>query len=153
MRTLETLFKNNNLQFQSFSTTVRCQNACCRNIMFRKISAVPNLLKYRHNACFREIVFIFSAIPICLKYRHDAQFTTLGFTFSAVLTRFKSRHNACLSYIPFIFFSAVPNCFKYRPSACYCFHFFSLQFHIVSNTVSCHIFENAIALILFILRT
>ena len=59
-------------------------------------SALPNHLKYRYNACFRDI------------YR-----------FHFFLGSSKSRHNACFRYIAFIYFFVVPNRIKYRHNACF----------------------------------
>jgi len=42
---------------------------------FQMFSAVPNRLKYRHSAYFRDIVFkMFSAIPNRFKYRQNTYF-------------------------------------------------------------------------------
>ena len=102
---------------------------------------VPNRFKYRHNGTFTILVFIFFCNSKSFKSCQNAPFTILVCIFtatpnrsnpvtmhnlpslfsktSAVLTRFKSRHDACLSYIAFIYFSAVPNRLKYHQHACF----------------------------------
>ena len=56
MHALKTLFSKYFLQFQTISTTVRRQNACIRDFMLKKISAVPNRFHNCQNSCFRDIV-------------------------------------------------------------------------------------------------
>ena len=51
--------KCNTVLILTFPGEVGLQNTCFRYIVFNFFSAVPNRFKYRHNACFRDIVFIF----------------------------------------------------------------------------------------------
>ena len=58
MHALKTLFLKISLNFQIVSNNVRMH-------AFKLFSAVPNRFKYRHNACFRDIVFnFFSAVQL-----------------------------------------------------------------------------------------
>ena len=52
---VRTLFSNFSLQFQNVSNTVTMYNLPS---LFSLSPAVPNRLKYRQNACIRDIVFI-----------------------------------------------------------------------------------------------
>ena len=65
--------------------------------------AVPNRLKYHQNACFRDIVFKrFSSVPNRFQYRQNACFRNIVFkTISSVPNRFKYRHNSCVRGIMF----------------------------------------------------
>ena len=129
---------------------------------FHKQCAFLNRFKYRQNAPFTVLVFIIS--PQFQIVSNTARMHHLPSLFSLFLCNSKSFQipSECTIYRPcFHYFSAVPNCFKYRqnapfivlvfifflcssksfqiPSECTiyrpCFHFFSLQFQIVSNTV------------------
>ena len=76
MHHLPSLFSKVSLQFRIVSNTVRMHGS---EIFF---SAVPNRFKYRHNACFRDIVLKnFSAIPNRFKYRQHACFRDIVFIF------------------------------------------------------------------------
>ena len=93
-------------------------------------SALPNHLKYRYNACFRDI-YRFHFFLGSSKSRHNACFRYIAFIyFFVVPNRLKYRHNACFRDIVFIFFSAVPKTVRthHLPSL---FSFFSA----VPNTV------------------
>ena len=74
----------NSKQFQIPSQRTIC-GPC-----FHLFSAVPNRFKYRHHACFRDIVLIyFSAVPNRFKYDRMHALETLFLFFSAVQNRFK----------------------------------------------------------------
>ena len=123
--------KENNMtarMFQIVSNTVRMHAS---EILFSFVSAVPNRFKYRHNACFRDIVFIFFLqfqIVSNIGRRQNAPFNVIVFKiFSAVPNRFKYRQDACFRDIVLIyFFFAIPNHFNYR---------FLLQFSVVANHI------------------
>ena len=83
--------------FQIVSNTVRMHVS---EILFSFVSAVPNRFKYRHNACFRDIFFIF-------------------FLQFQIVSNIGRRQNAPFTVIVFKIFSAVPNRFKYRQDACF----------------------------------
>ena len=87
-----------------------CQNACLRDIVFKRFSEVLNRFKYRHNACFRDFVFyVFSAVSNRFKYCQNTCLRDVFFKrFSEVLNRFKYCHNACFRYIVFYVYSAIP---------------------------------------------
>ena len=63
------------LQFQIVSTTIRRQNAPFTILVF-KCSCSSKSFKYRNNACFRDIVFIFS---LQFQYRKNAWLRDLVF--------------------------------------------------------------------------
>jgi len=103
------------LQFQIVSNTAKMHNL---SYLVPFFSAVLDLFKYSHNACFREIVLLFSAVLNRLKSRRNACLSYIAVIyFSAVLNRLKSRRNACLSYIAVIYFSAVPIRFNYHQAS------------------------------------
>jgi len=128
-------------------------------------SEVPNLFKYSQNTCFRDMVFRNNGM-----HSFETLFSKCSLQFQIVLnivrmhaleTLFSKKNCSSKSFQIvsecilerhcFHFFSAIPNRFKYCQNACFRDIVFQKK-SAVSNTVSCHIFENAIALIVFILR-
>ena len=119
------------------------QNAPFSFIAFKHFSAgqTKYRIKQRNRSCFQ----MFTPNPkYRFKYRQNAPlFSSYFFNQSACFKKQFKKYILCSSKS----FQLVSESMLQR----HCFHF-SLQFQIVSNTVSCHIFENAIALIVFILH-
>ena len=106
------------LQFKSVSTTIRLQNACFRDIVFKPLSAFPNHFKYRHSVYFKEIVFICSLhVPIVSNNVRMHAFETLFAQNVCISETFQK--NACFGDIVFMFSRQFQNCFKYRQDACF----------------------------------
>ena len=108
---------------------------------FQNLLCSIKSFKYHHDACFRNIVFIyFPAVPNNFQYHQNACFKI----FSAVSNRFKQCQNACFRDIVFICLCSSES-FQI-PSECtlqrkLVFSRFSLQFQIVSNTGWMHALE------------
>ena len=87
--------------------------------------------------------FSYLHFQIILKYHQSASFKDI-FLFSAVQNNFHCRQNACLRDKVFQNLLCIIKSFQI-PSRCllqkHCFHFFSLQFQIISNTVRMHVLE------------
>ena len=113
MHHLPSLFSKVSLQFRIVSNTVRMHGS---EIFF---SAVPNRFKYRHNACFRDIVLKnFSAVPNRFNYRQASECTIYRHCFQNSLCNSKSFQipSACMlqRYCFHFFLCCVPNNFNYR---------------------------------------
>ena len=101
-------------------------------------TAVPIRFKYRQNAPFSVLVFIFSLqFQIFFKYRQNAPFSVLVFMFSLqfqIVSNTVRMHHLVSLFSFFLFsfksFQIPSECTIQRP----CFHFFSS----VSNTVRMH---------------
>jgi len=91
MHALDTLFPSISLLFQIVSNTVRTH---ALDTMFSFFSAVPNRFKYRQNARFRDIVFIFLLwLNLCVEslynFKKKCFFFILANTAQYILVFFK----------------------------------------------------------------
>ena len=112
------------------------QNAPFTGLVFIFSAIVLNTVTMHNFTCTIHVFNFFSAVPNCFQYCQNACFRDIVFKkFSAVQNCFNYRHNACFRDICFHFFSAVPIRFKYRHSACFTdiAFIFSLQFQIPSQ--------------------
>ena len=98
------------------------QNAQFTTLVFMFYSAVPNRFKYHQNACLRDInCFHFFGRSNPFQQPSGVRMHSLETLFSKGFlqfqNRFKYHQNACLRDVALHIFCAVPNRFKYRQSA------------------------------------